>query len=504
VVIPETRDLDQVAEAVTAEKATAEGIHGALRALFPLAPEAAPRTWIRHGMAAAAQIAAVGLGAWVLLLRIPGLPSWDAVYAEDYWEFLLGAYRHPWRLFVPFGGYEQLLQRVVAQFVSYLPIAYADYAFAIVGALITAGCALFIFHASSGHIRSVPLRVLLAVGVILLSSAPMEIADSTVAVSFYLLLAMFWAVLWRPRTAVGKAAAFVVAFVTAASISIVILFAPLLAMRVFALRRFREHAVTAGWLAGCLVQLPIVLVSLAQGQSRLTGYGLSAGRNNRLGGSLTFYAHDVVLRAIGWHSSWRLESFTTRDWATVIVAIALVAVFVVLLATQPGARPFVVVALLTGFVFSMVSTILTPWVTVSPVTIQRESGARYTALPIFLIEAAVIVGVDYALRKRRGLREQRGVSESSAGEHGGRERNERGRWYARTGLRPALAVTALVVILVTSWAVDFRYQGIRTVPQGGRWALHVEQLRTGCQNSPTGLFRPFPTDEWIPCGRMKL
>ena len=72
---------------------------------------------------------------------------------------------------------------------SYLPIAYADYAFAIVGALITAGCALFIFHASSGHIRSVPLRVLLAVGVILLSSAPMEIADSTVAVSFYLLLA---------------------------------------------------------------------------------------------------------------------------------------------------------------------------------------------------------------------------------------------------------------------------------------------------------------------------
>ena len=43
-VTPETRDPDQVAEAVTAEKATAEGIHGALRALFPLAPEAAPRT----------------------------------------------------------------------------------------------------------------------------------------------------------------------------------------------------------------------------------------------------------------------------------------------------------------------------------------------------------------------------------------------------------------------------------------------------------------------------
>ena len=348
-----------------------------------------------------------GLGAWVLLLRIPGLPSWDAVYAEDWWEFLVGAYQHPWRLFVPFGGYEQLLQRVVAQFVSYLPVAQAAHAFAGVGALITAGCALFIFHASSGHIRSAPLRVLLAVGVILLSSAPMEIADSTVAVSFYLLLAMFWAVLWRPRTGAGKAAAFVVAFITAASISIVILFAPLLAMRVFALRRFREQAVTAGWLAGCLVQLPIIIISYVQGQSRLGGYGPSGDSKTRIGGSFTFYAHDVVLRAIGWHSSWRLESLTGRDWATVIVAIALVAVFVVIMATQPGARPFVVVALLTGFVFSMVSTILTPWVTVSPVTIQQESAARYTALPIFLIEAAVIVGVDYALRKRRGVREQR-------------------------------------------------------------------------------------------------
>ena len=508
--IPETRDLDQVAEAATADKASAEGIHGALRALFPLAPEPAPRTWIRRGMAAAVQIAAVGLGAFVLLLRIPGLPSWDAVYAEDWWEFLVGAYQHPWRLLVPFGGYEQLLQRVVAQFVSYLPVSQAAHAFAGVAALITAGCALFIFHASSGHIRSVPLRVLLAVGVILLSSAPMEIADSTVAVSFYLLLAMFWAVLWRPRTAAGKAAAAIVAFTTAASISIVILFAPLLAIRVLTLRRFSEHAVTAGWLAGCLVQLPIIILAYVQGQSRLGGYGPADGSDNRLGNSLTFYSHDVVLRAIGWHSSWRLESLTGRDWATAIVAIVLVAVFVVIMATQPGARPFVVVALFTGFVFSMVSTILTPWVTVSPVTPQQESAARYTALPIFLIEAAVIVGVDHALRKRRGVREQR-----AAGERAVRERNGLRRWHMRAGLRPALAVTALVVSLAISWAVDFRYQGIRTVPEGSRWALHVEQLRTGCLNSPSGEFRMhgptdgsfetgFPTYEWIPCSRIKL
>lgn len=496
--IPETRDSDQPAEVVPTQKATAEGVPGALRALFPLPPAAAPRTWTRRGTAAVIQIAASGLGAWVLLLRIPGLPSWDAVYAEDYWAFLLGAYRQPWHLFVALGGYEQFLQRVVAQIVAYLPMADADLAFATVGAVITAGCALFIFHASSGHIRSVPLRALLAVAVILLSSAPMEIADSTVAVSFYLLLAMFWAALWRPRTPAGKAAAAVVAFITAASTSIVILFAPLLAIRVIALRRFSEHAVTAGWLAGCLVQLPVIIVSYAQGQSRLTSYGPSAGTNNRLGGSLTFYVHDVILRAIGWHVSWRLESLTGRDWATVIVAVVLAAVFGVIMATQPGTRPFVVTALLTGFVFCVVSTILTPWVTAWPVTIQREAAARYTALPIFLIEAAVIIGVDCALRRQRGVRERR----------------EPRHWYPRTGLRPALAVTSLIVILATSWAVDFRYKGIRAVPYSGRWSLKVDQFRTECRNSPSGeitvngptdgSFLPVAPKYQIRCDRIRL
>jgi len=481
-------------------EATAEGTHGALHALFPLPPEAAPRTWTRRGIAAVAQIAAVGLGAWVLLLRVPGLPSWGAVYAEDYWEFLVGAYQHPWRLFVPFGGYEQLLQRVVAQLVTYLPLADAGFAFAAVGALIAAACALFIFHASSGHIRSVPLRILLAAGVVLLSSAPMEIADSTVAVSFYLLLAMFWAALWRPRTRAGMVAAAVVAFVTAASTSIVIVFAPLLAIRVLKLRRLREHAVTAGWLAGCLVQLPAVIIAYSQGLSRLAGFGPSAGSDNRVGGSLTFYAHDVILRAIGWNLSWRLESLTGRDWATAIVGVALAAVFGVIMATQPATRPFVVTALLTGFVFCVVSTILTPWVTVWPVTITRESAARYSALPIFCMEAAVIVGVDYALRKRRGVHARR---------------PEPGHWYARAGLRPALAVTALVVILATSWAVDFRYVGIRTIPYTGRWSLVVDQFRKACQNSPSGVmkihsptggifFQDTSEYETIPCSRVRL
>ena len=51
---------------------------------------------------------AIGLGAVVLLLRIPGLPSWDTIYGEDYWEFFAQALRQPWHLFITYNSYEQL------------------------------------------------------------------------------------------------------------------------------------------------------------------------------------------------------------------------------------------------------------------------------------------------------------------------------------------------------------------------------------------------------------
>ena len=46
---------------------------------------------------------------------------------------------------------------------------------------------------------------------------------------------------------------------TAASEVLVIVLVPLLLVRLIALPRVREHAVTLGWLAGCLLQLPYVL-----------------------------------------------------------------------------------------------------------------------------------------------------------------------------------------------------------------------------------------------------
>ena len=457
---------------------------GPLAGLFPASPPPPSRAPGRRALSVAAQVAAVGLGALLLLERVPGLPSWDTIYGEDYWMFLTQALQQPWHVFIQFGGYEELLPRVMAQFALYLPLQQASRVFAVGGALVAAGCGLLVFHASAGHIRSPLLRALLGTAVVLSPMALMEIADSGTGSPWYLMLAMFWALLWRPRTRTGMAIAALVAFAAMTSEVILVLFAPLVAARLFVLRRPREHAVTAGWLAGCLVQLPAVLSGYFSGQSRLTR------QPGTLGHSLAFYAHDSVLPSLGWHLAWRLESVAGKNGATVIVAVILVAVIGAILVAQPGSRPFVVTAVLTGFVFSVVSTTLTPNVVTYPiVTPSLESGSRYSVLPIFLFEAVAIVGVDYLLRPRDGGRPRDGL------------RLSRWRW---PGPAPAIAVTALVAVLAASWVADFRYASFRS-RASWNWGPIAAGWQHACEKSASGeiVVKAGATRQTLPCDRIR-
>ncbi|MGH3204766.1 MAG: hypothetical protein ACRDP5_22355, partial [Streptosporangiaceae bacterium] len=169
-----------------------------LRELFPEPAEPAPRR-VPRGPSVLLVAAAVPLGVLVMLVRVAGpVPAWDSIYGEDLSIYLVQALQHPWPLLVPYAGYVQLVPRLIAQFVVYLPLRDAAAAFAISAALVTTGSALFIFHASAGHVRSVVLRFVLALAVMLLPVAQLEIADSGVNSPWYLLFALFWAVLWRP------------------------------------------------------------------------------------------------------------------------------------------------------------------------------------------------------------------------------------------------------------------------------------------------------------------
>jgi hypothetical protein len=417
------------------------------------------------------QVAAVGIASIVMLLRVPGRPAWRTIFGDDYFWFLAGAIQHPWH-WSQYGGYVQVLPRFIAQVVSYLPLAGAALAFALAGVVVAACCALFIFHASAGHIESVKLRALLAVALVLLPIAPMEVIGSGVDTPWYLLPALFWAMLWRPRTRPAMAAAAAVGFLTMASNILAALLAPLLVARLYVLRRPREHAVSAGWLAGCLVQAAFIIPLALHGRSRLHPGSLTPP-----GQSLAFYGHVVLLPSLGWHTSWWLRSFAGADGAAAIAAVVLAVSFGVILITQPGARLFVVTALAFGFIFSVVSVTINRAPAIEPMLPTRMGGTRYTIMADFLIVSALIVGADHALRSRAHDRRRQGA-----------------------GLKAVTAVTALVVFLTATWAVDFRYTGLRATtawswaPIAAKWERDCAHSRTG-EITETVYFRPWT----LPC-----
>jgi len=466
-------------------------VHAALLLLFPETPERGPRPEPGPAIAArpggqralyvAIQVAAVCAGTVVLLLRLAGVPPWDQVYAEDQGVYLVDALAHPWHLLVPYGGYEQLVPRLIGQLVSYLPLVDAGVPYALAGAGIAALCALFIYHALDGWISSTWLRVLAGAALILLPLAPIEIADCTVGSPWYVLTALFFGLLWRPKGWAGMTAVALVAFAVASSEILVLIYAPLVLLRLIALPRWREQAVTAGWLAGLLVQVPVVLDSYAQHTQRL---GKSAGPIR----TVEFYFHNVALRAFGWRLSLHLVETAGYNGATIIVCAMLAVVFGWALITgNRQVRVFVAVALIMGFVQTVFAATVVPYVLNQRPTYNFEGGARYATLPIMAMTAAAVVAVDFYLYRQAHA--------------GGGDRIP----LVRQSPRAVIVAAALVCVLALGWVSDYRYISAQH-NYWGHWQPVAERMLAACEHSTSG---DITTWAWghgkitIPCSRLR-
>jgi len=443
----ELRAAGQAGAGAQEPSAENHGVRAVLADLFPAPAEPASRAGLARWAFVPVQVAVVALGAVVMLARIGGRPPWKSIYAEDRGIYLPEALAHPWHLLLSYGGYLQLVPRLIGQVAALVPFPHASVAFAVGGALVASACGLFAYHASAGQVSSRWLRALVGLSVVLLPVAQLEIADDGLNTIWYLLAALFWAALWRPRTRAGAGTAAVVAFAAAASSSLGLLFAPLFAARAAVVpRRLREHAATAGWAAGSLLQVGVIVTSH---QSRL--------RPHNPVDAVLYYAHDVLLPALGWHLSWHLRDLVGLTGAT---ALAGGLVFVVLAAaaiTQPGrCRVFVVTAVATGLVFTAVTSVLAWGGPGQQLTVRVEHGARYATVPILLLDAALIVAADAYAR----------------------------RWWPRP--RAVAAVVVLVAVLAAGWATDFRYPVRRFSGPASAWAHTADTWLRQCQHSPTG------------------
>lgn len=469
---------------------SAGGWRAGLATLFPEEPESAvpegpdlaadPETvgtvgWRprRRTVSVAVQVSVVCAAAAVLLLRVGGVPAWDSTYAEDNGVFLVDGLVRPWHLFIPYSGYLELGPRVIGQFVaSFVPIVDASDLYAITGALIGAATGLFVYHASQGYVRSRWARALLGAALVLLPIAPIDIIDSGVDSPWYPMAALFFAILWRPKSWPGMLAAALVACYASSSEIVAVLYAPLLLIRLLALPRVREHAVTVGWLLGLVLQVPVIMLSYAQHKQRL-------GALATPGQALAFYSHNVILRALGWHLSVWLKSAAGYNGATVIVgAILALAIGWALVTGDRQVRLFTVVALLAGFMQTVFDVTVSPYVLTQTPTSDFMPAARYSTIPIVLIGASGIVAVDSYVRRHGGLR--------------------------RRNVRPLVAVGLLACALGFGWATDFRYISQRA--HDGRWLAYAQSLVAACAANPAG---DVTLDAWgghhvtVPCARIR-
>lgn len=456
-----------------------------LAELFPEADERRPGRRLRWGLPVSVvlQILAVCAGAVLLLFRVAGVPAWDSVYNEDNGIFLVQAIQHPWHLLVPYAGYLQLVPRLLGQIAALVPLPDVPRVYAVSGALIAACCALFLYHASAGHIRSRWLRVLLGAALVLLPVAPLEIADSGVNSVWYLLVALAFAVLWRPSSAGGRAVAAVVAFAAVASNVLALLLLPLLVLRLIALPRVREHAVTAGFVLGCLLQVPLMVRASGMGQ-RHVSHLAPASR------VLPYYLHSVVLRVPGWHLSWWLTR-TIGVRAGTAVAGGLLLLVLGGAAFRLG-RPvavFTVMALVAGFAVDFVAASMT-YTVPKETTPAFEWSARYSVLPLMLITAALIVSADAMVRRRGERRVALAEIAPAARETA----------WRRAGV--VATVAALTCGLAAGWVTDYRYVAFRSQPS---WSGTANQWIDACRRSGTTIVI-WAWDDYarVPCRNITL
>lgn len=434
------------------------------RYLFPEPPAPADRgaRWEKGGLIAAL----LALGIVLQLARIGWDASLNALWAEDGPVFLQGALTQGFgdAVGAEYSGYLVLVPRLIAEAASAAPLESAAAAVSILSATLVALCGLAVWYAAAGHIADPYLRGALVLATVLTPVGGLESIDSASYVSWYMLFAVFWVLLWRPRTLAGAIGGALLIVATVLSNPGVWFLLPLAALRAIAIRDRRDATIVGAYFGGSVVQLAAMLRSDYQGAEPLwTGdiWGVLLQRvidgavfGLRLGGG--------IWDELGWPF-------------LAVLTLGVVAGFAVGLARSDGrARAFALVALPTAvamFVLSVyqrgVATLML-W----PAGAHGGNAGRYAIVPVLLVLSAAMVIVDR--RRRQG---------------------------AKRGAQPAAALVGLVLLSV---AVSYP-AGDHAARGATAWDDALDRAASACAGDPAGEVS-FPTsppfEMTLPCSQV--
>jgi hypothetical protein len=417
------------------------------RCLFPEPPTPAPgpepARWEKAGVIAAL----LALGVVLQLARIGWDGSLNAIWAEDGPVFLQGALSEGFAEAVgsEYSGYLVLIPRLIGEAAALLPLQSAAATISILSALLVAVGGLAVWYAAAAHIPDPYLRGALVVATVLTPVGGLESIDSASYVSWYLLFAVFWILLWRPQTLFGAAGGGLLIAATVLSNPGAWFLLPLAALRALAVRDRRDLTVVGAYFGASAIQLAAMASSSYEATEPLwTG--------DIWGTLLQRVVDGAVLGVRLGGGIWDELGWLYLIAVTVLVVVA----FAIGLAGGDGrARAFALVALPTAigmFVLSVyqraVGTLML-W----PEGTHGANGGRYAIVPVLLVISAGMVTLE-------GWR---------------RRKPERPAW-------PALALAALVLV-----SVGFSYPAGDHAARGEiGWDESLDQAAADCAGDPDG------------------
>src|SRR5689334_2819741 len=221
-------------------------------ALYP-APTRHPLTRRRFLVATAAVIA----GMVAALSRTGGAGALNSTWIEDAKQFLSSALTRqlPDPIFTPFSGYLHVGPRLLTEVAVLFPVRWAAPVQTLLAVGMLAVFASVAYLGSGAFFAKAWQRLVVAAPVLVVPVGHTQSDNDVATLQFPSLYAMFWLLLWRPASWVGKAGAVLLAaYITSSSI-LGLLLLPLLVIRLVAVRDWTSRLIALGYASGAGLQL---------------------------------------------------------------------------------------------------------------------------------------------------------------------------------------------------------------------------------------------------------
>ena len=364
-------------------------LRGALsRSLFPAGD---PSRSVARLEAEILFVALLSLATVLSLLRLGLSTSLNTVWAEDGPIYLQAALSQGFwdALFSPYAGYLVLVPRLIGEAGAAVPLQQAAATISIVSALVAALSGLAVWFASAGHIRDPYLRGALAIATVLAATAGQETLNSAAYAPWFMLVAAFWLLFFRPRGLSAAILAGLFLLATGLSTPGVWFFLPLAALRAVTAANKRDAILVGGYAVGAAVQVPVVL-----GQQQDPGLWTS--------NIWTAYLQRVVDSGIfGERLGGNLWEHFGWTFLTLFCIALLIALLVGLWRTTPGGRWFAAVAIPTSALMFFASVYQRTVADNIFWSIGDSGGtaSRYVMVPALLMLSALVVVLDGAIRR---------------------------------------------------------------------------------------------------------